>query len=107
MPWRWCWSACRRRLVSVLSVLHARPHDPTRPDLFGQIYTILFDAAFHAILNGNHPVANILCGALFQQMEPTIARLTTDLAGQTIDARIAYGFEPIIGMMELSGYATR
>jgi hypothetical protein len=94
-----------RQLSDCLSHLSARPHDPTQPDLFGQLHTVLFDAAFDAILDGNHPVANILCGALFQQMEPTTRRLTTDLAGQTIDARIAYELQPIMGMMELSGYA--
>jgi hypothetical protein len=94
-----------RQLSECIGHLGARPHDPTQPDLFGQVHTVLFDAAFDAIINGNHPLAGILCGALFQHMEPTVARLTCDLAGQTIDARIAYGLEPIIGIMELSGYA--
>ena len=85
--------------------LRAQPHDPTQPDLFGQIHTVLFDAAFEAILDGNHPVANVLFGALFQQMGPTAARLSTDLTGQNLTAQILYGQEPIMAMMELSGYA--
>jgi hypothetical protein len=94
-----------RQLSQCFHHLGARPHDPTRPDLFGQLHRVLSDAAFDAIINANHPVANTLCGALFQQMGPTAARLTTDLAGQTINARIIYGQEPIMAMMELSGYA--
>lgn len=94
-----------RQLTDCMRELGAHPHDPAQPDLFGQIRTNVFDAAFQAILDGDQPLAGMMFGALFQQMEPTVQRLSTDLAGQTLDARIAYGFEPIFAMMELSGYA--
>ena len=47
-------------LATVAPALATSSHDPSKPDLFGQAYRRLFDAAFHAIIEGRIVVATTL-----------------------------------------------
>jgi hypothetical protein len=80
--------------------------DPSLPDLFGQGYRLLFDAAFRAILAGDDAAFALrLFGGVFPSAFSASARLRTDLADEAQREQIIYGSEPLIDLMELSGCA--
>jgi len=81
------------------------PHDSTRPDLFGQSYRQLFDATFHAILAGRADLARQLFPITIALADRARARLSSDLAAERVREQIIFGTEPLLDMMELSGYA--
>lgn len=93
------------RLSLCLAHLNSEPFESTRLDLFGQTYSFLFDGAFDAILASNSTTAATLFGAVFDARSRATTRLARDLATQLPEAQVAYGLEPTVGMMELSGYA--
>jgi len=88
-----------------LPSLPADPHDSRQPDLYGQAYVFLFNATFEAILEGDNGRAIDWFTILFSQNQAAAQRMTADVAGQLADLRFIYTVEPLVGMMELSGYA--
>ncbi|HEV3268605.1 MAG TPA: hypothetical protein VGZ68_09415 [Acidimicrobiales bacterium] len=97
------------RMLTLLSTvfvpLDNEQHDPTRPDLFGQSFTVLFDAAFHALLNNRSHFVVALFPKLIVGTERARNRLIRDLADVEILQRVGFVTSPILGLMELSGYA--
>jgi hypothetical protein len=98
-----------RRLLRVLAKtvfkLPSDAHDETRPDLFGQAYKRLYDATFHALLQGDHELARDLFGVVIATADQARARLIMDLAPQAPRQQLVFGTEPLVDLMEISGYA--
>jgi hypothetical protein len=93
------------KLAEVAPQLRPNPHDSTRPDLFGQGYKRLSDAAFRAILAGQTDLARKLFPSFIAMADRARARLAHDLAGHRIQDQAIFGTEPVVDMMELSGLA--
>jgi hypothetical protein len=93
------------KLGEVAARLEGNPHDGSRPDLFGQAYRQLFDATFHAVLNGRNDLARRLFPVAITTADRARGRLVDDLAGERWRERAIFGTEPLVDMMELSGYA--
>ena len=81
------------------------PHDTARPDLFGQAYKVLFEATFHAILEGRTEVGAELFPKVIAMAELARVRLVDDLPTERQHEQVIFGTEPLVDMMELSGYA--
>lgn len=94
-----------RTLAGNTPKLYASSHDPALPDLFGQAARHLFDATFDAILEGQTDLARDLFQVVFTEADATRQRLLTDLRDQADRTQFIYGTEPIVAVMELSGYA--
>ncbi|MGN7187523.1 hypothetical protein [Microbacterium enclense] len=92
-------------IATALPHLRRPKHDPLRPDLHGQSYQVLFSATFACILNGCNELGASLFRALLAEADLVRARVSTDLADRDELTRIGYMLEPILGLMELSGYA--
>ena len=80
-------------------------HDTTKPDLFGQAYRRLFDATFHAILDGRDEIARVLFPITIATANRARMRLVQDLSDERVRERAIFGTEPLVDTMELSGYA--
>jgi hypothetical protein len=85
--------------------LPSTPHDESTPDLFGQAYRRLFDATFHAIVEGRDEIARQLLPITIAIADRARQRLVHDLAGERMRQQAIFGTEPLVDMMELSGYA--
>jgi len=94
-----------RKLGEVALRLEHDPHDTGRPDLFGQAYKVLFDAEFHAILGDRTEVGKELFPKVIAMAELARVRLIDDLAAERQREQVIFGTEPLVDMMELSGYA--
>lgn len=93
------------KLGQVALKLGHEPHDSTRPDLFGQSYRQLFDATFQAILDGRTDLARRLFPITIAMADRARARLSSDLVAERLRQQVIFGSEPLLDMMELSGYA--
>ncbi|MEY2569025.1 MAG: hypothetical protein QOE35_3554 [Actinomycetota bacterium] len=94
-----------RYLAKVSVKLDTTTHDTARPDLFGQAYKILFDACFSAILDGADDLARVLFPPVVFAADRARRRLVDDLADQGLQTRFIFATEPLVDLMELSGYA--
>ena len=94
-----------RKLGQVAIQLDHDSHDSTRPDLFGQSYRLLFHATFRALLDSRTDLARQLFPITIAMADRARARLSTDLAAQSARDQAIFGSEPLLDMMELSGYA--
>jgi hypothetical protein len=99
----------RTEILEILSRclphLNVEPHVSTKLDLYGQTYVFVFNGTFDAILDNNVEHAAKLFTALFAQASRATARIVRDLENALPRAQMIYGLEPVVGMMELSGYA--
>jgi hypothetical protein len=93
------------KLAETVPQLEYRTRDSTGPDLFGQGYRRLFDAAFQAILDGEADRARKLALVVIPLADRARVRLSGDLASERARNQAIFGGEPIIDMMELSGLA--
>lgn len=93
------------KLAETIPQLGYRTRDSTGPDLFGQGYRRLFDAAFQAILDGEAGRARQLALVVIPLADRARVRLSGDLASERARNQAIFGSEPIIDMMELSGLA--
>jgi hypothetical protein len=94
-----------RKLGDVALHLVPERHDSGRPDLFGQAYKVLFDATFHAILEGRGEFGRKVFPVAIAMAERARTRLIGDLAAERQREQVIFGTEPLVDMMELSGYA--
>jgi hypothetical protein len=94
-----------RKLGQMALLLDHDPHDSSKPDLFGQSYRLLFDVTFRALLDGQTDLASQLFPITMAMADRARARLSADLAGQGTREQAIFGTEPLMDMMELSGYA--
>ena len=85
--------------------LPSAPHDESTPDSSAQAYRRLFDATFHAIVEGRDKIARQLFPITIAIADRARQRLVHDLAGERIRQQAIFGTEPLVDMMELSGYA--
>lgn len=92
-------------IADCLPNLPAGPHDRREPDLYGQAYVFVFNATFDAILDGDHDRAATLFATLFNQGQAAGRRMIADVAGQLPLLQFIYTVEPMVALMELSGYA--
>ncbi len=94
-----------RRLAGVAPALATEAYDPSQPDLFGQAYRLLFDAAFEAVIGARVDLATVLFPMTIEVAERARMRLGTDLSDQRQREQVMFGTEPYVDMMELSGCA--
>jgi hypothetical protein len=98
-----------RQLLPILGLaalqLPATSHDSSRPDLFGQAYRRLFDSTFRAVLNGEDDLARLLFPIVVDVASRARVRLSVDLSDQRVREQVIFGTEPLVDIMELSGYA--
>jgi hypothetical protein len=94
-----------RRLAATAPSLATSSHDPSQPDLFGQAYRRLFNAAFRAVIESRTELATVLFPMIIEVAERARLRLGTDLSDQREREQVIFGTEPFLDMMELSGYA--
>lgn len=92
-------------IADCLPNLPAGPHDRREPDLYGQAYVFVFNATFDAILDGDHDRAATWFATLFNQGQAAGRRMIADVAGQLPLLQFIYTVEPMVALMELSGYA--
>lgn len=102
-------SSLERRLLAHLGKiaphLDPSPHDDSRPDLFGQAYKVLYDATYWAILGADVELAGQLFPVVLFTADRARQRLVDDLSDHAVRTQFMYGTEPLIDLMELSGYA--
>ena len=94
-----------QELADALPSLRRSRFDAQEPDLYGQVYQFVFNGTFDAILEGHSGTAADLYMAVFREINYARQRLLTDLENHDITARSMYSVEPLIGTMELAGYA--
>ena len=94
-----------QRLAGIAPALATSAHDPSMPDLFGQAYRHLFDAAFRAVIEARTDLATVFFPMIIDVAERARQRLGSDLSDQRQRERSIFGTEPFVDMMELSGYA--
>jgi len=94
-----------QKLAVVAPLLKHERHNAGEPDLFGQAYKTLFDATFHAILYGRNEIAWKLFPIVIVMAEWARARLIGDLVSERQQQQVIFGTEPLVDVMELSGYA--
>lgn len=104
------WAAAARknsfqRLAVCLPKLRVASHNPDLPDLHGQVFQYVFDAAFTALLEGDAELAKPLFFAVFMEADQMRLRVASDLADRDTRTQIAFALDPIVGLLELSGYA--
>lgn len=92
-------------IAECLPNLPAGPHDRRQPDLYGQAYVFVFNETFDAILDGDHERATTWFTTLFNQGQAAAKRMIADVAGQLPLLQFIYTAEPLVALMELSGYA--
>lgn len=92
-------------LSECLPQIRITKHDPRLPDIYGQVYRHVFDGAFAAILAGKKEVALPLFRAIFAEADFMRLRVVADLADRDATTQLIYAAEPVIGLLELSGYA--
>lgn len=99
----------RRRMLQEIAIsvpaLRRAELDAQEPDLYGQAYQFIFNGTFDAILEGHHETAAALYAACFLEMDHVRGRLMSDLKNSAMISRMTYSSEPLIGCMELAGYA--
>jgi hypothetical protein len=93
------------KLAEVTIQLGHDPHDSNQPDLFGEAYRRRLDAAFHAILEERDDLARLLVPIVITTADRARERLIHDLARNQPREQMIFGTEPLVDMMELSGYA--
>lgn len=94
-----------RGLSETLPHLRGSAFNEGSPDIYGQTYQVILEAVFVEILEGDSPLALDLFTSLFREVDHVRERLRTDVADHNLDIRIAYSAEPLMSLMELSGYA--
>lgn len=94
-----------RQLTKTIGQLPHEAHDESQPDLYGQAYKLLFDATFQALLDGDTHLAGDLFPSVFDVARQAPARLGADLARETPENQFIFGSEPLMDLMEISGYA--
>jgi hypothetical protein len=93
------------KLAEAVPHLGYRTRDSAGPDLFGQGYRHLFNAAFQAILDEEADTARLLTLAVIPLADRARIRLSDDLVSERARNQAIFGSEPLIDMMELSGLA--
>lgn len=93
------------KLAAVGTRLSHKPHDKSLPDLFGQSYKTLFDATFAAIINGRTELSRATFPSVMLMAGRARERLLSDLSGQPTRLQLVFGTEPLLDLMELSGYS--
>ncbi len=93
------------KLAQTAPQLGYQRRDSTQPDLFGQSYRLLFNAAFRAILDSQADLARQLSPVAITLADRARARLSGDLISERTSNQVIFGSEPVIDMMELSGLA--
>jgi hypothetical protein len=66
---------------------------------------VIFDAAFASILGGQLEIGLALFDAIFDEADVMRVRLAGDLVDRDPTTKIVFALEPIVGLIELSGYA--
>lgn len=94
-----------RQLAACIPHLHEPSHSSDQPDLFGQTYRILVDSTFDAILAGREDVAQQLFRVVFVETDAVRERLRADLNDASGDMKFIWIVEPLVTLVELSGYA--
>ena len=64
-----------RRLAGIAPALATSAHDPSMPDLFGQAYRHLFDAAFRAVIDARTDLATVFFPMIIDVAERARQRL--------------------------------
>jgi hypothetical protein len=94
-----------QELATGLPSLQRDRFDAQQPDLYGQVYQFVFNGTFEALLEGDSEAAAILYEATFLEIDHVRQRLLTDLESHDAHLRSIYSVEPVVGAMELGGYA--
>jgi hypothetical protein len=94
-----------RHLVIALPALRGGAFDKASPDIYGQSYQFVTYATFEEILEGDSDLALDLIRAMLGEVAAVRERVKWDLAEHSLEARAAHSVEPIVAVMELSGYA--
>jgi len=103
--------ACRGNLASslarVVNNIGLLPQLEGQPDYFGQAYTFLAEQSYTAMLTGNHKLFEQIFPSFFQSCfiaRQRVMKRTKPMAG-SMDAALVLSTEPILDLLELSGYA--
>ena len=87
------------------STLHEPSHSSDQPDLFGQTYRILVDSRSTPSLPAVRDVARQLFRVVFVETDAVRERLRADLNDASGDMKFIWIVEPLVTLVELSGYA--
>lgn len=75
------------------------------PDYFGQIYSILASECFQAMQSGNSALFEKIFPSFFDASLAARDRLLRSLKGRDSNTVILFSVEPLLDLLELSGYA--
>lgn len=81
------------------------PENKTIPDYFGQIFSVLGHECFNALNNGELDLFKNIFPCFFRAGLVAHDRLKPQLAGQSVETTIVFSTEPIVDILEISGYA--
>jgi hypothetical protein len=92
-------------LTAQLSALREEAHDGSRPDLYGQAYQVVNEAAWDYLLADRAEAATTLFTGLLQELDSARLRVSTDFKEHDPELRVELTAEPIIAVMDISGVA--
>lgn len=93
------------KLGELLPNLRVARHDERLPDLYGQVHQLINQEAFDDILMSRYDAALSLFQAVLGEVDAARVRLVSDLRDRDPQVQFRYSAEPVLGAMELSGYA--
>jgi hypothetical protein len=92
-------------LSRLLPALRVETHDSSRPDLYGQAYQVVTQAAWDYLRDDRSDTATSLFDALLMEFDVARLRASVDFKDRSPDLRFELTAEPLITVMDISGVA--
>lgn len=92
-------------LSELLPALRVETHDSSRPDLYGQAYQVVTEAAWDYLLDDRSDTATSLFNALLKEFDVARLRASADFKDRSPELRFELTAEPLITVMDVSGVA--
>ncbi|MBF4626081.1 hypothetical protein ITJ51_00875 [Curtobacterium flaccumfaciens] len=92
-------------LSELLAALRVETHDSSRPDLYGQGYQVVTEAAWDYLLDDRSDTARSLFDALLKEFDVARLRASADFRDLSPELRFELTAEPLITAMDISGVA--
>jgi len=92
-------------LGELLPTIAGPAHNERFPDLYGQVHQNLAERTFEAIIEGRVDTARSLFAVLLSEVDRARNRIMEDLQDRDSQTKVLYSVEPVVAVMELSGYA--
>lgn len=92
-------------LARAMPYLDSSPFEPERLDLFGLAYLHLFESLFQAVISEDETLAAALFPSVLLAADSARTRIGRDFPAAESRLLALTALDPLVGLMELSGYA--